>query len=152
MCKNTLISPQVLQYPDFSKPFILTTDASTVARGAVLAQEHGGIDMPLCFTSRTFTKREVNKATIEKELAEIHRAIMHFKHGKKFTVKRDHRPIVYLLRLKNPSSKLTRRRLDLEEFYFIVEFVKGKQNVVADAVSRIKITLDETKLKRMKFR
>ena len=73
---------------------------------------------------------------------------MHFKHylyGTKFTVKTDHRPLVYLFGMKNPSSKLTRMRLDLEEFDFTVEFVKAKQNVVADALSRIKITSDEIK-------
>lgn len=47
--------------------------------------------------------------------------------------------------MKNPSSKLTRIRLDLEEFDFDVEYVKGKQNVIADALSRIKITSDELK-------
>lgn len=39
--------------------------------------------------------------------------------------------------MKNPASKLTRIRLDLEKYKFSIEYAKGKSNVVADAVSRI---------------
>jgi len=39
----------------------------------------------------------------------------------------------------NPSSKLTRMRLELEEYDFTVEFLKGKDNYVADALSKITI-------------
>lgn len=41
--------------------------------------------------------------------------------------------------MKNPTSKLTRMRLDLEEYQFTIEFIQGKTNVVADALSRINI-------------
>jgi len=39
----------------------------------------------------------------------------------------------------NPSSKLTRIRLELEKYDFTVEYLKGKDNYVADALSRITI-------------
>lgn len=45
--------------------------------------------------------------------------------------------------LKDPSSRLTPIRLDLEEHDFVIEHIKGKDNVVADALSRIHI--DELK-------
>lgn len=45
--------------------------------------------------------------------------------------------------MKNPSSKLTRMRLDLEEYDFEIEYIKGKNNVLADALSRI--TIEELK-------
>lgn len=47
--------------------------------------------------------------------------------------------------MKKPSNKLTRMRLDLEEFDFYIEFVQGKQNVVADTLSRICMNSDELK-------
>ena len=146
--KTMLLSPQILQYPDYQKPFILTTDASDFACGAVLSQMHGSNDLPVSFASRAFTKGEANKHIIEKELAAIHWAIMHYQPyllGRKFLVRTDHRPLVYLFGMKNPSSKLTRMRIDLEEFDFEVEFVPGKSNVVADALSRINITSDKLK-------
>lgn len=146
--KNMLISPRILQYPDYDRTFILTTDASDFACGAVLSQKYGNDDLPVCFASRAFTKGEANKHIIEKELAAIHWAVMHFSPyllGKKFIVRTDHRPLVYLFGMKKPSSKLIRMRVDLEDFDFEIEFVPGKSNVVADALSRIKVTSNELK-------
>lgn len=138
--KTALVQPQILQYPDFNKQFIVTTDASKDACGAVLSQDFNGKDLPIAFASKSFTKGESNKATIEQELLAIHWAINYFRpylYGVKFLVKSDHKPLVYLFSMKNPSSKLTRMRLDLEEYDFEVEYIKGKNNVGADALSRI---------------
>lgn len=140
--KDKLLSPQILQFPDFKKDFVLITDASKVACGAILAQKYDDVELPIAFASKAFTRGESNKSTIEQELTAIHWAITHFRpylFGRRFTVKTDHRPLVYLFSMKNPSSKLTRMRLDLEEFNFEVQYVKGKLNVGADALSRIKI-------------
>lgn len=140
--KSLLLDPKILQYPDFNKQFILTTDASKEACGAILSQECNGQELPVAYASRTFTKGECNKATIEQELASIHWSINYFRpylYGKKFLVKSDHKPLVYLFAMKNPSSKLTRMRLDLEEYDFEVEYIKGKDNVGADALSRINV-------------
>lgn len=138
--KNSLINPKVLKYPDYDKQFCITTDASKIACGAILTQEYNGIHMPVRYASRTFTKGESNKSVIEQELLAIHWALDHFKpyiYGRKFLVRSDHRPLVYLFGMKNPSSKLTRLRLDLEEYDFQVEYIKGSENVGADALSRI---------------
>lgn len=67
-------------------------------------------------------------------------------YGKRFTVRTDHRPLVYLFKIEDPSSKLTRMRLDLEEFDFDVVYIRGKENVGADALSRIEITSEHLKL------
>ena len=115
--KKALMSPQILQYPDFAKPFCITTDASKQACGAVLSQEYDGKQLPISYASKSFTKGESNKSTIEQELTAIHWAIQYFRpyiYGKHFLVKTDHRPLTYLFSIKNPSSKLTRMRLDLE--------------------------------------
>lgn len=141
--KNQLLSPRILQYPDFQKQFCITTDASKHACGAVLSQECNGIQLPVAYASRSFTKGESNKSTIEQELAAIHWAIQYFRpyiYGKKFLIKSDHRPLTYLFSMKNPSSKLTRMRLDLEEYDFTVEYIRGKENYTADALSRIEFS------------
>lgn len=64
-CKHILTSSQII-YPEFDKPFILTTDASKYAIGAVLSQGHFGKDRPISFASRTLTKTEEKYSTIEK--------------------------------------------------------------------------------------
>lgn len=142
--KNMLVSPPILAYPDFDKQFVLITDASDKACGAVLAQEYDGIDRPIAYFSRSFIKGELNKSTIEKELLAIYFAIKHFEpylYGRKFVVKSDHRPLVHLFGMTKPTNRLTRIRLDLEEFDFEIQYIKGADNVVADALSRI--TIDE---------
>lgn len=144
--KNILQKPHILQYPDFSKEFIITVDASKIAAGAVLSQNFNDNDLPIAFASKSFTKGELNKSTIEKELTAIHYFIKYFRPyilGNHFTVRSDHKPLTYLFALKDPSSKLTRMRLDLEEFNFTVEHIRGKDNVVADALSRV--TIDDLK-------
>jgi len=146
--KQCLIEPPILQYPDFSKEFILTTDASNVACGAVLSQVYEGKNLPIAFASKSFSQGERNKSTIEKELTAIHWAVTYFKsylYGRKFKIYTDHKPLVYLFTMKNPSSKLTRMRWDLEEFNYEVCFIKGKHNKVADALSRIDVDSDMLK-------
>lgn len=140
--KSMLITPPILAYPDFTKEFRVTVDASHLGCGAVLSQEQDGCDSPISFISRTFKKGECNKAIIEKELIAIHFALKTFRHylyGQKFTVLTDHKPLIYLFKLKNPSSKLMRIKMDLEEFDFTIQHIKGSENVVADALSRISI-------------
>jgi len=125
------------QYIDFSKEFYIITDASKQACGAVLTQNKNGFQLPVAYASRSFTKGQSNKSTTEQELTAIHWAITHFRpyiYGRHFTAKTDHRPLTYLFSMINPSSKLTRIRLELEEYDFTVEYLKGKDNCVADAL------------------
>lgn len=138
--KNKLISPQILQYPDFTKQFILKADSSTLGCAGVLLQFHNGNEMPIAYFSKTFQKGEKNKAIIEKELLAIYHSIIAFRpylYGTHFTVYSDHKPLVYLFSMKNPASKLVRIRLELEEYDFEIIHIPGKDNILADALSRI---------------
>lgn len=142
LLKRKLIESPILKYPDFSKEFKLIVDASDYACGGVLTQNHDGVDMPIVYISKSFNKAERNKPPIEKELLAVHFAITQFRpyiYGKHFVVKSDHKPLIYLYNLKNPSSRLSRIRLDLEEYDFEIQYIKGTDNVLADALSRITI-------------
>lgn len=112
--KTKLIATPILAYPDFTKQFKVTVDASHLGCGAVISQEFGRTDKPIQFISRTFKKGEINKAIIEKELLAIHFALKTFRpylYGQQFTVLSDHKPLIYLFKLKNPSSKLMRIKI-----------------------------------------
>lgn len=101
--KKCLMNPPILKYPDFTKPFAIITDASNLAAGAVLTQEYDGVDLPISYFSRSFTKGERNKPTIEKELLAIYFACLHFKpyiYLTKFFIKADHKPLVHLFTLE----------------------------------------------------
>ena len=77
--KSKLTSAPVLQCPNFNNQFILTTDASGTALGAVLSQGEIGNDHPIAYASRTLNKAELNYATIEKELLAIVWSVQHFR-------------------------------------------------------------------------
>jgi hypothetical protein len=65
--KRLLTSQPLLQYPDFTKPFTLSTDASNDALGAILSQGEIGRDLPVAYASRTLIKTERNYPTFGKE-------------------------------------------------------------------------------------
>lgn len=142
ICKKILTNAPLLQFPDFEKPFILTTDASNYAIGAVLSQGSIGSDRPVAYASRTLSDTESRYSTIEKELLAVIWAVKHFRPylwGRKFSIYTDHRPLAWLYSLNDPNSKLTRWRLRLEEYDFDIYYKKGAQNTNADALSRVKI-------------
>lgn len=104
--KDAIIKPPILQYPDFTKEFTVTVDASQFGCGAVLSQNN----LPISFASKSIDEAACKKSTVEQELLAIHFAVLHFKpylYGTHFQLQTDHKP---LLNLKDPSSKLTRLR------------------------------------------
>ena len=137
--RTMLTRKPILQYPDFTKPFILTTHSSGFAVGAILSQGKIGRDKPIAFASRTLNPVEQNYSTIEKELSAIVWACKHFRNyliGRTFTIVTDHKPLVWMFSVKDPSSRLLRWRLLLEEYNYTIEYNAGKRNVNDDALSR----------------
>lgn len=105
---------------------------------------------PVSFWSKAFTSGKGNKSTIEKELTAIHFGINYHRpylFGRKFIIRIDHKPLIYPYSLKKPSSKLTRMRWDLEEYDFELQYIKGKDNVASDYLSR----LDFNDIKKIKI-
>jgi hypothetical protein len=69
--KEILCSKPLLQYPDFEKEFIVTSDTSSNGIGRVLSQGPVGKDLPVAYASRVLTAPERNYSTIERELTAI---------------------------------------------------------------------------------
>lgn len=143
-CKKLLTSSPILQYPDFTKPFILTTDASNVAIGAVLSQGELKRDLPVAYASRTLNAAENRYSTIEKELLAILWSTQHFRpylYGREFIICTDHKPLTWLFSVKDPGSRLVRWRLKLQEYQYKIVYKPGITNQNADALSRIQVNL-----------
>lgn len=137
--RDALCSQPLLQYPDFTKPFIVTTDASNAAIGGILSQGTIGRDLPISYASRLLNEAERNYSTIEKELLAIVYCVNYFRpylYGRKFQLTTDHKPLVWLHSVKDPTSRLVRWRLKLAEYDYEVIYKAGKINVNADALSR----------------
>ena len=89
----SLCKPPVLCYPDFTKPFILATDASNTALGVVLSQCNEDGEHPVAYASRLLKGAELNYSATEKEMLGVVWGIKYFRcylYGRKFTVLTDH--------------------------------------------------------------
>ena len=139
--KNLLCSEPVLRSPDFTKEFILQTDASDVGVGAVLSQlDEEGADHPVAYYSRKLLAREQKYATIEKECLAIKLATQAFRVyllGRPFIIQTDHRALEWLDRLRENNAKLSRWSIALQPFKFKVRHRAGKENGNADCLSRL---------------
>jgi hypothetical protein len=138
--KELLTTAPILQFPDFSQPFIITTDASRDAAGCILSQGEVGKDLPIAFASRTFNKAERNYSTTDLEMAAIVWAVKQFRPyvlGRHFTIVTNHKPLKWVFSVKDPSSRLLRWRIKLEQYDFTIHYRSGKAISHADFLSRI---------------
>ena len=141
--KAILTSAPVLSAPDFNYPFKVAVDASDVAAGAVLLQEgDDGVDHPVCYFSRKFNNCQRNYSTIEKECLSLILALQHFEvyvtaSNLPIVVFTDHNPLTFLHKLKGKNQRLLRWSLMLQEFNLDIKHIKGKDNLIADCLSRI---------------
>jgi putative transposase len=131
---KTVISKEtLLTFPDFNEPFHIYTDASKYQLGAVIMQN----DKPIAFYSRKMNSAQKRYTTGEQELLSIVETLKEFRNilfGQQIIVHTDHRNILYK---KLSSDRIIRWRLLLEEYGPEYVHVSGKDNVVADALSRM---------------
>ena len=107
--------------------------------------QEDGNRQPVCFASRSLTNTELQYAVIEKEAFAATWACEKFAQyvtGMDFTVETDHKPLVSLLSSKDISQmppRILRFRMRIMRFSPKIEYVQGKYQVTADALSRAPI-------------
>ena len=138
--KEAIATYPILTLPDLDKPFGIRTDASDYAIGGVLFQiDEKGQEKPIAFGSRVLSKTEQRYSTTEREMLSVYHWIRHWRSyvwGTKFEVFTDHSPLRGIKTKKDITRRLTRWILGLQEYYFKLFYTPGKDNVVADALSR----------------
>ena len=138
--KEALTNAPVLIFPDYSKPFIMCTDASQVGLGAVLMQtDNRGKNQPVAFASRTLNPAERNYSVTHLEALAIVWGLKKFRdivYGYSITVYSDHAPVGDLFRGRNLNGRLARWKEIIEEYQPEFRYLPGRANVVADALSR----------------
>ncbi|GBG80460.1 hypothetical protein CBR_g30923 [Chara braunii] len=137
--KQALIEYPVLKVADLSLPFVVTTYASQYGIGAALQQDDGHGYRPVEFMSARMPSEKVATSTYERELYALRQALEHWKHyllGRHFKVYSNHETLRWLKTQAKMTSKLTRWAAEIDQYDFELKPIKGKYNVVADALSR----------------
>ena len=138
--KSMIVKEPVLKMPNFEKPFYLQTDASDCGAGAALLQETDGVKHPIAYFSKKFSPQEKNYSVIEKECLALIMGIRKFQlylYGTEFIVETDHQPLAFIDHAKVTNSRIMRWALFLQNYKFRIHAIRGKDNVVADYLSRL---------------
>ena len=133
--KACLINAPTLAIPDDSLTFQVYTDASISGVGGVLIQD----GRPLAYCGRKLIPAEVNYSTTEQELLAIVYATQQWRHyleGPQWQLHTDHQPLVWIRTQPSLSRRQTRWLEWLSRFHIEFCYIPGKQNVLADALSR----------------
>ena len=150
MLKRAIQNADMLAHPDFGAPFIVGVDASATAVGFYLAQVgEGGVLKYITFGGRTLTDTERRYAVIDKELLGIYYAVKTcyvYLCRNEYIVYTDHKPLTQPFYLRDVHNRRYRWLTYLEECGAKVVYVKGKDNIVADFISR---SIPETPVYKM---
>ena len=137
--KHALMKAPVLVLPESTRPFVMHTDASNHALGAVLQQDQGKGLQPIGFWSKTLSESQVRYPVHDLEMLAIVEACDHWRHlirGQPVTARSDHHSLQHFFTQRSLSKRQVRWMESLTDFDLTIEYVKGKNNVVADALSR----------------
>ena len=138
--KALLTNSSLLVFPDFTKPFVLETDASGAGLGAVLAQtQEDGSTRPIAYASRSLQPHEKKYGITELEGLGVVWAVKHFRpylYGHSCEVYTDHSALTSLLNTPQPSGKLARWGMAIQELDLKIKHRSGRSNSNADALSR----------------
>lgn len=147
---DCLVEPPVLGFPDFSKPFVLHTDASNQGLGAVLYQLQDEKLRVIAYGSRTLTASERNYhlhsgklefLALKWAVTEKFRDYLYY--APTFTVFSDNNPLTYVLSSAKLNATGCRWVAELADFHFTIRYRPGKENVDADSLSRMPVNIEE---------
>ena len=139
--KEKLASYPILRQPDFSIPFILFTDASGYAIGAILAQKDDkDNEYVVAYASRLLQGAEKHLGITEKECLAVVWGINQFSiylDKTVFTIVTDHSALQWLMKIKDSNNKLARWAIYIQSYKFNIIHRQGKKHNNADALSRM---------------
>ena len=142
--KQALADAAMLAHPHHDAATALTVDASDIALGGVLEQKVNDVWRPLAFFSRQLRPPEKKYSAFDRELLAAYLGVRHFRfflEGRSFSIFTDHKPLTFAMsKVSEPWSARQQRHLAfISEFTTDIQHVTGKENPVADALSRTSV-------------
>ena len=142
LMKDILCKATMMHHPNESKPFHVFSDASIRAIGGALMQEIDGELAPIAYCARKLSPAEVNYSTTEQEMLGM---VYCFQQWRCYLegaqtgtlLHTDHEPLTWLHQQARPNRRQARWLEFLSRFDYKVLYVKGDENVVADALTRM---------------
>ncbi len=138
--RKKILECPILYWKNPELPVHLATDACDYGIGAHLYQLEGKKEKTIRFLSKTLVKAQLAWSFPEKEAYAMFYAILKLDHllrGIKFTVHTDHKNLLCQRFSTITSDKVMRWKLRIQEYNYDVEYIKGEENIVADAMSRL---------------
>ena len=138
LLKSRLLQAPILAFPNFHHPFVIDTDASETALGAVLSQVIDGDERPIAFESRVLSKTEVNYATTKREALGIVQAMQWFRpyiYGSQCIVRTDHASLQWLFR-QNADGMTFRMIQKMQEHNYRIVHRPREKHCNANGLSR----------------
>ncbi|KAE8988964.1 hypothetical protein PF005_g10747 [Phytophthora fragariae] len=138
---KSLASAPVLMLPDTSRPFHVVSDASDFAIGcAVMQFDAEGRERVVSYQSRQMKPAEKNYPVHNKELLAMRYALIKFRvyllGEQTFAVYTDHASLPTAMKSPHLSQRMARWLSFFAEYNFDVHYMPGKNNILADALSR----------------
>ncbi|KAF8392867.1 hypothetical protein HHK36_021106 [Tetracentron sinense] len=133
--KEAMTTTPILAMPNFNKEFIVECDASGCGLGVVLVQE----GRPVAFASNALSDKSLGFSTYEKELLAVVFAVTKWRPyliGRHFKIKIDHLSLKYMLQQRITTPLQHKWLTKLMGYDFDLNYCSGKENIVADALSR----------------
>uniref|UniRef100_A0A2N9IS90 Reverse transcriptase n=1 Tax=Fagus sylvatica TaxID=28930 RepID=A0A2N9IS90_FAGSY len=148
--KERLCSAPVLALPNFNKTFEIECDASGIGIGAVLMQDR----RPIAFFSEKLSGASLKYPTYDKELYALVRALetwQHYLWPREFVIHTDHESLKHLKGQGKLNQRHARWLEYIETFPYVIRYKQGKENIVADALSRRYVLLTSMSAKLLGF-
>ena len=134
ICHHTLLT-----IPTCDDKFVLSCDASSYEVGSALSVVRCDLELPVAFYSRQLLSRETRYSATELEALALLCSVKHFAFylfGKSFTVTMDHKALEHLFDSSMLNNRLWRWQMQLQDYDFNIVYRPGKDNEIADSLSR----------------